>query len=258
MIISAVLAKLFVLLFIKPDFSTVLAVILVAFSELLLLQVPRGVWVKIWFFIASGLSVLKLKNFLINAVYPDSSDAFFSVTIILALVFAVISGIRGVVRGYNFILVFFVFAFLFSGFGNISQFSAIEYSVSIEKLLSDALKILVFSPEILLLPKKTGKKFIVISNTALGICFLITVSVLGRVATTEIFPYYTVGTLAKISVFSRLDAVHSALWVLMGYFKGALLLNACKTNTFTANTFADLLHKDHKSAGQSHCAGNRN
>ena len=139
--------------------------------------------------------------------------------------------------------------------GQISEF---EVSISLNKAVKDALTILLFSPEILLFEKGNGRIYIAVSNALLLSGFVVTLAVLGRVAVHDAFPYYTVGTLAKISVFGRLDAVHSALWVLLGYFKGGLLLNACKDYFNSAGNTFKFVHKDDKSSGQSNCAGDWN
>ncbi len=226
--VSAVLSKLFVLLVIKPDFSTLVAVFIVALIELLINHIKRVDFLTVaYFFIAAMLTVIKLKDFLVREIYEGSGDTFFAITLILALVFGVVSGAKGVLRGSLIIGVFFIVSFLFTIFGNVKEFSVPVVSVSFMKVLGDTALILVFSPEILLFEKRE-KGYIIISNTVLLIAFFVTMAVLGNVATAENFPYYMAGTLAKISVFSRLDAVHSALWVLMGYFKGCLLLNGVK------------------------------
>ncbi len=259
MTISAIFSKLFILLILMPDFSTLVAILLVCLTELCLnyLKMPSFMAVA-YFFTASVLTVISLKDFLVNAIYPTSSDAFFSVTLILALIFAVVSGKNGVVRGFLIVSFFFVISFLFTVFGNIPQFSNPQFSLNIIKVIKDFLIILIFSPEILFFERKRGKSYIIVSNLLLILAVFITILVLGRVASETAYPYYTAGTIAKISVFSRLDAVHSALWVMLGYFKGGLLLNACKDYFTFADTSFKLLHKNCKSSGQGDCSGDRN
>jgi len=227
MLIPSIFSKLFILLFIKPDINTVIALLPVMMLEFTISKVKRVEFlISGYFFVVAAVTVLKLKDFLVNAVYSGSGEVFISVTLILALIFSILSGIKGVVRGYNLVAVFFVLTFIFSVFGNIKQFTIPEVSFDFKKVMYDAVTITAFSPEILIVKKVP--QYILISNMALGVAFLLTTSVLGSVSVTDPYPFYTVGTLAKISVFSRLDAVHSALWVMMGYFKGALLLNSAR------------------------------
>ncbi len=80
------------------------------------------------------------------------------------------------------------------------------------------------------LPKVSGKKvkgFLIwlISQTALmGILFFFAGTVMGNFASTQLFPFHTLASLAQFSMFDRLDAVFTSVWILGAFIKAGLLI----------------------------------
>lgn len=50
------------------------------------------------------------------------------------------------------------------------------------------------------------------------------ISVLGKFLSTQIFPIYTLSTMAEIPVLERLDALHISMWILMGVIKATVYI----------------------------------
>lgn len=80
------------------------------------------------------------------------------------------------------------------------------------------------------LPKVSGKRvkgyFIwLVSQTALmGILFFFASTVMGNFAGTQLFPFHTLASLAGFSMFDRLDAIFTGVWILGAFIKAALLI----------------------------------
>ncbi len=187
-----------------------------------------------FFFFISIQTIFALKDFLVNTIYPDSSSFFFIFTLILATIYGVYMGIEGITRSAFIISVIFFLGLLFSIFGNIENYEI--YKISTENLLYETIKIIILSPEILLFialkenlsDEKACKKgaylYILISTLILSSISLITTFTLGKTAFTERFPYYTVNTLAKISVFQRLDALYMSSFIFSGIIRSSIYL----------------------------------
>lgn len=80
------------------------------------------------------------------------------------------------------------------------------------------------------LPKVSGNKvkgfFIwLVSQTALmGVLFFFAGAVMGNYAGTQLFPFHTLASLAQFSMFDRLDAIFTSVWILGAFIKVGLLI----------------------------------
>ena len=82
----------------------------------------------------------------------------------------------------------------------------------------------------LVLPRVTGnvkKGFFIwlISQTFLmALMFFFACTVMGNFATTQLFPFHTLASLAEFSMFSRLDAIFTSVWIMCAFIKAGLLI----------------------------------
>ena len=47
---------------------------------------------------------------------------------------------------------------------------------------------------------------------------------MGNFASTQLFPFHTLASLAEFSMFSRLDAVFTSVWIMCAFIKAGLLI----------------------------------
>lgn len=82
----------------------------------------------------------------------------------------------------------------------------------------------------LMLPRVTGnvkKGFFLwlISQTLLmAVMFFFATAVMGNYASTQLFPFHTMASLAEFSMFSRLDAIFTGVWIMCAFIKAGLLI----------------------------------
>ncbi len=82
----------------------------------------------------------------------------------------------------------------------------------------------------LMLPRVTGnvkKGFFIwlISQTLLmAVMFFFACTVMGNFASTQLFPFHTLASLAEFAMFSRLDAVFTSVWIMCAFIKAGLLI----------------------------------
>ena len=82
----------------------------------------------------------------------------------------------------------------------------------------------------LALPRVTGnvkKGFFIwlISQTFLmAVMFFFACTVMGNFASTQLFPFHTMASLAEFSMFTRLDAIFTGVWIMCAFIKAGLLI----------------------------------
>ncbi len=82
----------------------------------------------------------------------------------------------------------------------------------------------------LMLPRVTGnvkKGFFLwlISQTVLmAVMFFFACTVMGNFASTQLFPFHTMASVAEFSMFSRLDAIFTGVWIMCAFIKAGLLI----------------------------------
>ena len=80
------------------------------------------------------------------------------------------------------------------------------------------------------LPKVSGKKvkgyliWLVAQTALMGILFFFAGAVMGNFASTQLFPFHTLASLAQFSMFDRLDAIFTSVWIFGAFIKVGLLI----------------------------------
>lgn len=82
----------------------------------------------------------------------------------------------------------------------------------------------------LMLPRVTGKwrkgYFIWLFSqvSLMAIMFFFACTVMGNFASTQLFPFHTMASLAEFSMFTRLDAIFTSVWIMCAFIKAGLLI----------------------------------
>ena len=58
----------------------------------------------------------------------------------------------------------------------------------------------------------------------MAVMFFFACAVMGNFASTQLFPFHTLASLAEFSMFSRLDAVFTSVWIMCAFIKAGLLI----------------------------------
>lgn len=79
-------------------------------------------------------------------------------------------------------------------------------------------------------PKISGNKkkgffvWLVLQTFLMAILFFFAASVMGNYASTQLFPFHTMASLAQFTMFDRLDAIFTGVWIMCAFIKAALLI----------------------------------
>lgn len=80
------------------------------------------------------------------------------------------------------------------------------------------------------LPKVTGnvKKgffwWLILQTLLMAILFFFATTIMGNFASTQLFPFHTLASLAEFAMFDRLDAIFTSVWILCAFIKAGLLI----------------------------------
>ena len=206
-----------------------------------------GVWVPLlgtgYLLVTNSLTIYNMANFLVNAAFPGAEAVFFVVTLVLAAGYAASLGVEGLARAA---LVFcgalmLGVVLVVAGVAGRIDFINIRPIVDehpFQSVFRDAWMITGRSSPVfvyaLLAPRArsgAGKGFLWYLLATLLLQELVTfliAAVLGDLASTRAFPLFSLTTIARLSVFQRMDAIYLGLWVSVCFLRVAVSFRACR------------------------------
>lgn len=206
-----------------------------------------GVWFSIlgtvYLLVTTSLTVYSMANFLVNAAFPDAEAVFFVVTLVLAAGYAASLGIEGIARAALIFCTALIIGLILVLIGVAGRIDIINVRPivdehPIQSVIRDAWIITGRSSPVFLyvmLASRTrngaGKGFIWYLAATLVLQELVTfliATVLGDLASEQAFPLFSLTTIARVSVFQRMDAVYLGLWVTVCFLRVAVSFRACK------------------------------
>ena len=82
----------------------------------------------------------------------------------------------------------------------------------------------------LMMPRVTGNYrkgyyiWLLSQVSLMAVMFFFAATVMGNYAGTQLFPFHTMASLAEFSMFSRLDAIFTSVWIMCAFIKAGLLI----------------------------------
>lgn len=82
----------------------------------------------------------------------------------------------------------------------------------------------------LMMPRVTGKYrkgyyiWLLSQVSLMAIMFFFACTVMGNFASTQMFPFHTMASLAEFAMFTRLDAIFTGVWIMCAFIKAGLLI----------------------------------
>ena len=203
----------------------------------------RGAWVvavAVW--VASMLAAVGtiggFEFLMTSGVYNTVAPAFLIVTMLLVCLYAVCMGIEPLMRVSSAVFVAMLISFLFVGIALIPQYDWVylrapqldmfgQIFETALRVTAGDLELLVFLMVVQHLRHGHRKAFWVwqLGSTLLYILLATAATTaMGDYARTQTFPFYALTTIAELSIFQRLDVLHTALWVFLAFIKATLFL----------------------------------
>lgn len=190
----------------------------------------------------AGYTVANFELFVTTAVYPHASHFLIVILLILAACYGVFMGIESLSRISIIVFAFFIIsmAFIFTALApdidwvNLKMpfWSGLSQGMSAfwGGVMDSVGRSVELAAVFFLAPHVIGnlKKGVLAWDTMFTFIVILVsvfiVGVLGQLGVAQPFPFYTLTSMAELSIFRRLDSLHVSIWVLMGYVKTALFL----------------------------------
>ena len=187
---------------------------------------------------AGCVELTRYNLFVSTEVMTQESIVMLSLVMMFCAVLGAFMGIQGLARSAGFFLILIVAAifFIFVALIPEMQLTNVDPLVfqGVDSLGSGVLMVISRSPEFialfLLIPMIKGnlKKGAIWWTAGQLVCYLLimipSLFALGEFGKTQKYPYYAAAKLAQWSIFQRLDAVHSAVWIAAVFLKLSTLL----------------------------------
>lgn len=190
---------------------------------------------SLYFLFIPIASISRFNIFITSTIQTDKSMFYYAVLIMLPVCFATIKGIEpiaragtiGVVLGGLILLTITIILIPRFNILNITAPALEEKSnmFSMLKILTsncnETVALLILFPMVKGNTTKTYIKFSFISGIIITILLFTIAATLGAYAKLQSFPYYTAYGVAELGSLKRLDAIHSAVWLIGVFIKSA-------------------------------------
>ena len=184
------------------------------------------------------LTISRFSLFITSVLLVETRTAVFIIIILAAACYAAFLGIEAIARASLFVFAVLVFSMLFSSFIlvkeidflNLRPFFYNGFTDIFTEAVLDASKLIevavlgIIAPRIVGGIKKTVITFVLTFWVAVTLLAFLIISILGEYSSVQLFPVYTLVSLARIGNFHRFDAILSGIWIAGDFIKAAVLL----------------------------------
>lgn len=192
----------------------------------------------LFFFYFTVVTIARLDLFAGTVVFPETELTYILIFAIILCCYGAYLGFEALGRSSVISAVFVISALIFIMLTLIKKVDFLNLTPIFYNGVSPVIKVAVdsvgqtveYAIIALMLPRVTGKAkkgfFIwLISQTFLmAVMFFFTSAVMGNYALTQLFPFHTLASLAEFSMFSRLDAIFTSMWIMCAFIKASLLI----------------------------------
>lgn len=192
----------------------------------------------LYFFYFTVVTIARLDLFAGTIVFPETDVGYMLVFAVILCCYGAYLGFEALGRSSVLSAIFVIPALIFIMLTLVKKVDLLNLTPIFYNGVMPVVKVAVDSVGqtveygiiALALPRVTGnikKGFFVwlISQTLLmAVLFFFAGTVMGNFATTQLFPFHTLASLAEFAMFSRLDAIFTGVWIMCAFIKAGLLL----------------------------------
>ncbi len=192
----------------------------------------------VYFFYFTVVTVARLDLFAGTVVFPETDVEYMLVFAIILCCYGAYLGFEALGRSSVLSAVFVIPALIFimltlrekTDLLNMTPVFYNGVSPVISVALDSVGQTVEYAVIALCIPRVTGKikkSFFIwlVSQTVLmAAMFFFAMTVMGNFASTQLFPFHTMASIAEFAVFSRLDAIFTSVWIMCAFIKAGLLI----------------------------------
>ncbi len=184
------------------------------------------------------VTISRFSLFITSVLLVESKTAIFIIIILAAACYAAFLGIEAIARASLFIFTILILSMLFSCFVLVGEVDFLNLrplfyngvSGVVSESFIDASRFIeiamlgILAPQIVGGIKKTAITFVIVFWLSVTLLAFLVISILGEYSAVQLFPVYTLVSLARIGSFHRFDAILSGVWIAGDFIKAAVLI----------------------------------
>ena len=192
----------------------------------------------ITFFYFTVVTIARLDVFAGTVVFPETDVDFMIVFAILLCAYGAYLGLEALGRSAVLSAILVIPALIFIMATLIKKIDLLNLTPLFYNGVTPVIKTAVdsvgqtveYAIIVLCLPKVTGniKKgfwvWLILQTALMATMFFFATAVMGNFTSTQLFPFHTLASLAEFSMFDRLDAIFTSVWILCAFIKAGLLI----------------------------------
>ena len=192
----------------------------------------------VFFFYFTVVTIARLDLFAGTVVFPETDLTYILIFAIILCCYGAFLGFEALGRSSVISSAFVIPALIFIMFTLIKKVDFLNLTPLFYNGVTPVVKVAIdsvgqtveYAIIALALPRVTGnvkKGFFIwlISQTFLmAVMFFFACTVMGNFASTQLFPFHTLASLADFAMFSRLDAIFTSVWIMCAFIKAGLLI----------------------------------
>lgn len=190
------------------------------------------------FFYFTVTTLSRLDVFTGTVVFPETNVSFMLVFLVIFCCYGAYTGFEALGRSSVLTAILVIPAIAFILFALIDKMDLLNLSPVFYNGISPVVKTAVdsvgqtveYAIIAVALPKVTGniKKgffvWLVAQIVLMALLFFFAGAVMGNFAGTQLFPFHALASLAEFTIFDRLDALFTSVWIMCAFIKASLLI----------------------------------
>ena len=192
----------------------------------------------LYFFYFTVVTIARLDLFAGTVVFPETDVDYMLIFAVILCCYGAYLGLEALGRSSVISAVLVVPALIFIILTLIKKVDLLNMTpifyngvMSVVKVSVDAVgQTVEYGIIALMLPRITGKYrkgyfvWLFSQVSLMAVMFFFACTVMGNFASTQLFPFHTLASLAEFSMFSRLDAIFTGVWIMCAFIKAGLLI----------------------------------
>lgn len=181
----------------------------------------------------AGVTTAQFTSFLNDRLFTGTSQLIICITLVLAALYGAYMGIEAIARTASIAAFLLILSVVFVGVAVIPRVEVLnlkaflppsaqelwQYTLPFISMPTDLLLFALLRPQMKGNTKKSVIGSFALTTAVLWVSTFFIYTVLGGLASRVTFPFYTLSTLAEVSIFRRLDSVHMMIWVFVTFIR---------------------------------------
>ena len=190
------------------------------------------------FFYFTVVTIARLDVFAGTVVFPETNVNFMIIFVIIFCCYGAYLGFEALGRSSVLTAILVIPAIIFilcalTDKVDLLNLSPVFYNgvIPVVKTAIDSVaQTIEYAIIAIALPKVSGKAakgffiWLFLQTFLMAILFFFAGAVMGNFASTQLFPFHTLASLAEFAMFDRLDAIFTSVWIMCAFIKASLLI----------------------------------